>query len=173
MKRKSLFGLSALLLMFLFVIAGCPSEPPPPPPEAPDTTAVEPVDTTPEPPPPPPPPPPELKESQLKMIHFEFDKYNLTSEARSGLEHNYQLLKEFPDVIIEIEGHCDERGTVEYNLSLGEKRAKAAKEYLVNLGIAENRIKTISYGKERPLVNESNEKAWSMNRRCEFDIISQ
>jgi peptidoglycan-associated lipoprotein len=133
-----------------------------PPPET--TKAVE---------PPPPPPKPVLKESQFQTVYFDFDKYNLRADARAALDHNFQLLQEFPDVIIKIEGHCDERGTVEYNLSLGEKRAQAAKTYLVTAGISADRIQTISYGKERPVDPGHNEAAWAKNRRCEFRIISQ
>ena len=137
-----------------------------------DTMPVVIEDTTP-PPPPPPPPPPVLKESQFATAYFDFDKYNLRPDARSALDKDYALLKEFPDVIIKIEGHCDERGTIEYNLSLGEKRAKAAMDYLVGLGISANRISIISYGKERPVDPGHNEAAWAKNRRAEFRIISQ
>lgn len=140
--------------------------------EIPVDTVVK-VDTPKPEPPPPPPPPPKLSEDQFKTIHFAFDKYNLQPLARAGLDHNYELMKEFPDAIVQIEGHCDERGTVEYNMSLGEKRAKAARDYLVGLGIDENRLSIISYGKERPLDPRSNEEAWAKNRRCEFRIISQ
>lgn len=136
------------------------------------------VDTT---PPPPPdttpvveePPPPMLRESQFETVHFDFDKYNLRSDAKAALDNNYELLNEFSSAIIKIEGHCDERGTVEYNLSLGDKRAKAAQDYLIGLGIAPNRISIISYGKERPIDPRSNEEAWAKNRRGEFLVISQ
>jgi len=136
------------------------------------------VDTT---PPPPPdttpvveePPPPMLRESQFETVHFDFDKYNLRSDAKAALDNNYELLNEFSSAIIKIEGHCDERGTVEYNLSLGDKRAKAAQDYLIGLGIAPNRISIISYGKERPIDPLSNEEAWAKNRRGEFLVISQ
>ncbi len=83
------------------------------------------------------------------------------------------MLNEFPDAIMKIEGHCDERGTVEYNLSLGEKRAKAVMDYLTGLGINANRLSVISYGKERPNDTGNNEAAWSKNRRAEFRIVSQ
>ncbi len=114
-----------------------------------------------------------LKESQFKTVFFDFDKFNLRPDAKTALDHNYALLKEHADVIIKIEGHCDERGTVEYNLSLGEKRARAAQDYLVGLGIKPNRITVISYGKERPVDPRHNEEAWDKNRRDEFRIISQ
>ncbi len=167
-------ALLMILGAFALTMVGCGGDgPPPPPPEQPvDTVAVE--DTaTPPPPPPPPPPPKKLNESQLVTVYFEFDKATLTSNAKAGLDTNYDLLKEFPDVIVQIEGHCDERGTVEYNLSLGERRAKSAQTYLIGLGIDPARLTTISYGEERPAVEGSNEEAWTKNRRCEFRIISQ
>ncbi len=137
-------------------------------------TAVTPEDTTPpEPPPPPPPPPKTLKESQFQTVYFDFDKANLKTDARAALDNNYQLLKEVPDAIIKMEGHCDERGTIEYNLLLGERRAHACMDYLIGLGIDPERLSVISYGKERPVDPGHNEDAWSKNRRCEFRIISQ
>lgn len=113
------------------------------------------------------------KEVSFQMIHFDFDKYNLRSDAIGVLNQNAKVLMENPEVKIRIEGHCDERGTVEYNLALGEKRASAAKDYLVKLGISPPRIELISYGKERPLDLNSNEGAWAKNRRDDFKIISQ
>jgi peptidoglycan-associated lipoprotein len=107
----------------------------------------------------------------LEMIHFEFDKYRLLPEAKTTLEKNAEILKSHPDVKILIEGHCDERGTVEYNLALGEKRALSAKNYLVDLGITPDRLSTISYGKEKPLDSRSSEEAWAKNRRDEFRIV--
>lgn len=171
MKKISVLLLFAMALPIIALI-GCGGEPPPPPPPPP----VETIDTTtPEPPPPPPPPPPKpkLTEAQLKTVYFDFDKFNLRSDAKAMLDANYALLNEFPDAIIKIEGHCDERGTVEYNIALGDKRANAAKDYLVGLGLAPNRVSTISYGEERPAVMGDNEAAWAKNRRCEFKIVSQ
>jgi peptidoglycan-associated lipoprotein len=110
---------------------------------------------------------------KLEMIHFEFDRYRLLPEAKQILNENGRLLKMYPQVKILIEGHCDERGTIEYNLALGEKRARAAQEYLENLGIDPSRISIISYGKERPLDLRHNEDAWYMNRRDEFKIKSK
>ena len=106
-------------------------------------------------------------------VYFDFDKFNLRADARASLDQNIALLKEFPDAIVKLEGHCDERGTVEYNIALGEKRADAAKTYLVNNGIQANRVSTISYGKERPVDPRHTEDAWAKNRRVEFKIISQ
>jgi peptidoglycan-associated lipoprotein len=106
-----------------------------------------------------------------KMIHFDFDKYDIKKEAQEVLKEIAAYLKANPEIRIIIEGHCDERGTREYNLVLGMRRAQAAKKYLVDLGIDEKRIETISYGKDRPLIDEHNENAWAKNRRCEFKRI--
>jgi peptidoglycan-associated lipoprotein len=114
----------------------------------------------------------ELKES-LQNIYFDFDKYFLRSEAKETLAKNAEYLKANLSVKIKIEGHCDERGTVEYNLALGEKRARSAMEYLINLGIEPKRISIISYGKERPVDPGHNEEAWAKNRRDEFVIITR
>jgi len=157
----------------MLMLASCGGGPEVVPEQPVDTTPVVVKDTTPPEPPPPPPPPPKLKESQLETVYFDFDKFNLRPDAKSSLDHNYALLNEFADAIIKIEGHCDERGTIEYNLSLGEKRARAVMEYLTGLGIDSDRLSIISYGKERPLDPASNEAAWAKNRRGEFVIISQ
>lgn len=108
----------------------------------------------------------------LQMIHFDFDKSDLTPEARAILFENARKLEENPELVIRIEGHCDERGTVEYNLALGERRALAARNYLVNYGIDSNRITIISYGKERPLDPNHTLEAWAKNRRAEFIILN-
>jgi peptidoglycan-associated lipoprotein len=113
-----------------------------------------------------------VEELDFQTIYFDFDKSNLRSDAKQGLQHNYELMKENPDVSVRIEGNCDERGTVEYNLALGERRARSAMEYLVNLGIAPGRLSVISYGKERPAVMGHNEAAWAKNRRDEFKVTS-
>jgi len=136
-----------------------------------DTTTAIPEDTVIE--EEPAPPPEIIKESQFETVYFDFDKSNLRSDSKSGLDANYDLLMQFPDVMVKIEGHCDERGTVEYNLSLGDKRATSCKDYLVGLGVDASRISTISYGKEKPVDSGHSEAAWSKNRRCEFKIISQ
>ncbi len=113
------------------------------------------------------------QEMELKNIHFDFDKYFLRPEAKEILQRNARTLKANPSIKIRIEGHCDERGTVEYNLALGEKRARSAQNYLINLGIDPGRISIISYGKERPVDLDHNEDAWAKNRRDEFIIISR
>jgi peptidoglycan-associated lipoprotein len=109
----------------------------------------------------------------LKDIHFDFDKYDIRPEDAEVLKASAAVLMESPRVKIQIEGHCDERGTVEYNLALGERRANSAKNYLSSLGISAVRISTISYGEERPLDPGHNETAWAKNRRCHFIITSK
>jgi len=109
----------------------------------------------------------------LKDIHFDFDKYDIRRGDEEILRENAALIKKYPKVKIQIEGHCDERGTVEYNLALGERRANNAKKYLVSLGIASNRISTISYGKEKPLDPGRNEEAWAKNRRAHIVLLSK
>ena len=103
-------------------------------------------------------------------IHYDFDQYRLTPASRTTLTEHAKALMANPAWSVAIEGHCDERGTVEYNLALGEKRANAAQEFLVQYGVNSGRIRTISYGKERPVVNLSNESAWAQNRRAEFRV---
>lgn len=104
----------------------------------------------------------------LKEIYFDFDRYDLTSASRSTLQSNAAWLKANPAATVEVEGHCDERGTTEYNLALGAKRARAAMEYLVSLGISPARIKTISYGEELPVCKEATEDCYQKNRRDRF-----
>ncbi len=98
-------------------------------------------------------------------VFFDFDKHNLRAEARATVERWSAWLKTYPQVTVTIEGHADERGTREYNLALGERRANSALEYMQSLGIDTGRVKIISFGKERPAVLGSNESAWSQNRR--------
>jgi peptidoglycan-associated lipoprotein len=105
-------------------------------------------------------------------VFFAFDKSDLSAEAQATLDRQAAFLKKYPKEKVTVEGHCDERGTREYNLALGERRATAAKNYLVAAGIAAARITTISYGKERPAVVGSNEAAWAQNRRA-VTIVAQ
>jgi peptidoglycan-associated lipoprotein len=116
----------------------------------------------------------EIFESKLlKDIHFDFDKYDIHPGDTEILKENGTLLKKYSNVKIQIEGHCDERGTVEYNLALGERRANSTKKYLTSLGISPDRISTISYGKERPADPGHNEEAWAKNRRAHTIILSK
>ena len=168
--------LVALILTFLFV--GCAKEEPPPP-----TAEAQPRPAAPPPPPPAPAPPApapaplisqqEFQEFQNQDINFDFDKYDLRPDARSLLDRKATFLNRNSSISVMIEGHCDERGTSEYNLALGERRANAAKQYLTTAGISAGRLRTTSYGKERPLDQGHNEVAWARNRRAHFVIASQ
>jgi peptidoglycan-associated lipoprotein len=102
----------------------------------------------------------------IRDAFFAFDAYTLSPEAQDNLAISAAWLKSHPEFRLLIEGHCDERGTQQYNLALGERRAQTAKEYLVALGIPSNKIRTISYGEERPFATGSNERAWALNRRA-------
>jgi peptidoglycan-associated lipoprotein len=116
----------------------------------------------------------EVFESKLlKDIYFGYDKYEIRREDEEILKENAAFLKKNPKMKIQIEGHCDERGTAEYNLALGERRANHTKKYLVSLGIASDRISTISYGEERPLDPSNNEEAWAKNRRAHIVVLSK
>lgn len=112
------------------------------------------------------------KMGYLKKIHFDFNKYDIRDDQKPMLEQNASWLLEHGTVRISIEGHCDERGTVEYNMALGEKRATAAKKYLVDLGVSSDKIQVVSYGKSKPLVKGIDEDTHARNRRDEF-IITQ
>lgn len=112
----------------------------------------------------------EAKKFKLEDIHFDLDKYDIKDKDREILSNLADWLSKNKSVKIEIEGHCDERGTNEYNLALGERRATNAKKYLVSLGIDASRIGTISYGEEKPLCTESSEECWFRNRRGHFVI---
>jgi len=140
-----------------------------------DTRSVTVNVTTP--PPPPPPPPSEPKLSSAEMLQrqsqdafFDYDKSDIRADARDALTTDATLLKQIfaqdPNFTVIVEGHCDERGSAEYNLALGDRRATAAKDFLVQLGVSGDRIKTISYGKERPQCTEANEECWQKNRRA-------
>jgi peptidoglycan-associated lipoprotein len=116
----------------------------------------------------------EVFESKLlKDIYFSYDKYEIRREDEEILKENAAFLKKNPKMKIQIEGHCDERGTAEYNLALGERRANHTKKYLVSLGITSDRISTISYGEERPLDPSNNEEAWAKNRRAHIVVLSK
>jgi peptidoglycan-associated lipoprotein len=114
-----------------------------------------------------------FESSLLKDIRFDFDKYDIRPEDTEILKGNAALLKRYPNVKIQIEGHCDERGTTEYNVALGERRANSTKRYLLSLGISADRLSTISYGEEKPLDPGHTEEAWAKNRRAHFIILSK
>jgi peptidoglycan-associated lipoprotein len=124
-------------------------------------------------PPPPPPPAPSLSEEQLfsqnvKDVYFDYDKSDVRGDQQSSVQGDAAFLGQHTDINVTIEGHCDERGSTEYNIALGDKRANAVKEALTGAGVSPSRIKTISYGKEKPFCTESNEACWQQNRRGHF-----
>jgi peptidoglycan-associated lipoprotein len=170
-------------------VSACGKKPPaaaPPPPPAPPAETR----TTPTPPPPPPPAPAEAPprtptdeeiygkttledlSKQLSPVFFELDSFQLDDAARPVLQKNAEWLKRWPAKIM-IEGHADSRGTAEYNLALGERRAVAVRDYLVNLGVAANRIQIVSKGKESPFCTEENEACWHQNRRGHFVVTAR
>lgn len=108
--------------------------------------------------------------SELQAVYFEFDKFSLTSQARNILNSNAAWLKDHPEISVQLAGHCDERGTEEYNQVLGENRAISVKKYLVTLGIDSDRVFTISYGETMPANPGHTEEAWAQNRRVEFKV---
>jgi len=184
MKKAIILSL-ACFLVFNFLVS-CRKKveevPPPPPPQVKEQPKVEKVEE------PPVVKEPELTEEEiflrksleeinneapLNMVHFDYDKYFIRDDAKPVLEANAQWLNKFKTIEILIEGHCDERGTEEYNMALGEKRAKNTFDYLVSLGISSNRIKTISYGKSQPIDPGHNEISWQKNRRAKFTIIAK
>ncbi len=128
------------------------------------------------------PPPPETKAApsiadlfnqNIQDAYFDYDKSEIRGDARSALQKDAEFLRSYPQVSVTIEGHCDERGSEEYNLGLGQRRADAAKQYLVSLGISADRIKTMSWGKEHPFCTEHNETCWQQNRRGHFVMAPQ
>ena len=187
--------LTATVLVILLGSAACHKDqppvarplPPPPAPTTPSTTATRP----PAPPEPVPetsaiPPEPTIKDdpmagdldtinknSPFQPVFFGLDSYEVDGGGQQALNTNAGILKKYPTWIITIEGHCDERGTAEYNLALGEKRALAAKTYLVSLGVPADRVRTVSYGKEFPFDPGHDEGAWSKNRRAHFVVTSK
>lgn len=154
--------LSAALLL-----AGCTHKqeavntaPPPAPPPAPSAPAPAPVTSSIV-----PGSAEDLRVNVGDTVHFAYDQYNIQDSDKSILGRQASWLQRYPSVRVTIEGHCDERGTREYNLALGARRANAVKEYLVSQGVSAARVETVSYGKERPICTDSNEACWAQNRR--------
>ena len=121
---------------------------------------------------PPPPPPPPAREpdfnQEVRDAYFDYDKADIRPDARVALSTTADFLKKYPSIKVVIEGHCDERGSTEYNLGLGDRRASAVKQYLVSLGVSADRLSTVSFGKEKPFCTEHNEACWQQNRRGHF-----
>lgn len=113
------------------------------------------------------------KAGPLRTVYFDFNSAGLTSSTREALQANANFLNENRDVEVQIEGHADERGGIQYNLALGEKRSQAAKRYLISLGVSSSRITTISFGKERPIAFGHGENSWSRNRRANFVVTAK
>ena len=175
-KKFVVFPLAAVVLLILALGCHKKEAPPPPPPPAPPPV----VEKKPE--------PPKVDSTAIwarqraeklakaksevaaKMIYFDFDKSDIKPEFRPVLMGIAGIMKEFSEINIRIEGHCDERGTGAYNLALGERRCNAAKQFLVDAGISASRLDTKSWGEERPAAMGHNEEAWSKNRRDEFVI---
>ena len=182
--KKTVLVVLALAAATTFAACGkkTPPAPPPPPPVVPEAP----------PPAPPPPPRPEPapvvdeyarlramsaeeieKSGLLAEVYFDFDKADVREADRATLAKNADALKKFDFLRVTVEGHCDERGTVEYNLALGERRAKSAYDYLVSLGVPAERLKTVSYGKEVPVCAQSSEDCWQKNRRAHFTVTGK
>ena len=186
-------ALIVLIVLLTVVVAACNKNKPPvarpmPPPDPGASSTV----TDPPPPPPQPvmeptivPPMPAEdaigskslddlnRDSPLRPLFFELDSSDVSAAGQQVLQANAAVLKKYPTWQVTIEGHCDERGTAEYNLALGERRAVAARNYLVSLGIPADRVKTVSYGKEFPFDPGHNEEAWSKNRRAHFVVTAK
>jgi peptidoglycan-associated lipoprotein len=177
--RTEPWGTALVGVLAIVLVAGACSRKKPPTTEIrTDTTAADTASV-------PPPPAEEDRAAELRAarieearlivaekIFFDFNSSEIKPEYREVLARKADVMNEFPEISIRVEGHCDDRGTVEYNLALGERRAQAAKDYLVNAGLDPDRVNTISYGEERPAVEGSGEEVWAQNRRDEFVITS-
>ena len=184
---------AAVLVVAGLMLGACAKKKPEPPPAAPTPPPKTETATTPAPPPPPPPPDPtpapkplteeelfakETVESlnakrPLADVFFALDSIEISSDARASLQKNAEWLKRWTSVRVTIEGHADSRGTNEYNLALGERRAGAVREYLVSLGVAAGRLATVSKGEEQPFCAEESENCWQQNRRGHFMITAK
>ena len=173
MKRSTLTIPMVLLPVALGLVLGCAHKPKTEPTQT--TTPVPAPSQNTAPPPAPPPsettaPTPGLHAEDLQPVFFDFDSANLTDAGKSTLDRDAKMLRDHGSAQVTIEGHCDERGTAEYNQALGERRAQAARDYLVAAGINASRLDVISYGKERPFDPGHDESAWSKNRRAHFAV---
>lgn len=164
--KKTRSMITALVFVMGFgLIVGCEDDPPveePVTPEAVEEPAAPPVE-----------PEPVVAEFAPETVYFAFDDYTLNTEAQEKMNALAAHLKTAGSAVVQIEGHCDERGSIEYNLALGERRAQSVKNFLVNLGIEDARLTTISYGEERPEAQGHDESSWSQNRRASFVISAQ
>jgi len=183
---KQFLKVGSITVVALAFVAACSSKPKATPPPAPTPAPVStPTVVTIEPPAPTPQPTPRMEadditrkslseiSSYLKPAFFDFDKADIRPDARDVLAANATWLKKYASVQFTIEGHADERGTAQYNLALGDRRANAAKDYLSSLGVDASRIKTVSYGKERPFAAGHDEDSWQKNRRAHFVVTAK
>jgi peptidoglycan-associated lipoprotein len=186
MSKSGFRAWAVALSITAMAVSACGKKPTPAPPAPPPPPATRPETPPPPPPPPAPAPAPEPKapteeeifakktleqlnaEAPLGDVFFQLDSSDLSDEGRALLQKNADYLKKWTTTKVSVEGHCDERGTAEYNLGLGERRASAVKSYLVSLGVAADRLAPVSKGKEQPVCTEQNEGCWSKNRRGHF-----
>jgi peptidoglycan-associated lipoprotein len=194
MPRRLILPFSALLILALVTVSACGGKKPPvarpttPPPSTSTAGSKPPAPPEPVVEPQPVPPEPAVssadtmrdrslddinKQSPLQPVFFELDSAEISAEGQKTLASNAEVLKKYTSWVISIEGHCDERGTAEYNLALGERRALAARTYLVSLGITPERLRTVSYGKEFPFDPNHTEDAWAKNRRAHFVVTAK
>jgi peptidoglycan-associated lipoprotein len=192
MKKKGVQACAAFALAAAVVVSGCGGKKPAPPPPTPPP-AEAPHTTTPPPPPPPPPAPRENpapaptpdeifareslddlnREHPLGDAYFDLDSSQIRSDAQPVLQKDADWMKRWPSTKVQIEGHCDSRGTAEYNLALGNRRADAVRAYLTSLGIAADRVEVVSKGKEQPVCSENAESCWQQNRRGHFLVTAK
>ncbi len=172
MKRFSRILMFALAATLVFSVAGCAKKPAKtaevPPVATPAETVPTPAPAPTPPPPAPEPAPPTVTAADLQIVYFGYDSFSLDDQARAALDSNAKLMRDNVTLGVSVDGHCDERGTVEYNQALGQKRAEAVQAYLMDLGLGGDRFRVISYGKERPASDGHDEAAWARNRRVEF-----
>lgn len=109
--------------------------------------------------------------ANFARVHFAYDAATLDAASKAALEDNAKIMANHPRITVEVQGHCDERGTVDYNVALGNKRANAVRDYLTNVGVKATRVTTLSYGEEKPMVAGTGEPSWSQNRRAEFRVL--
>jgi peptidoglycan-associated lipoprotein len=193
MPRRTSFFTATLMMLALLAASACGGKKPPiarptsPPPGGSTAGARPPAPPEPVVEPTPVPPEPSIagadmgdrslddinKQSPLQPVFFELDSAEISAEGQKTLGANAEVLKKYGTWVVSIEGHCDERGTAEYNLALGERRALAARTYLVSLGIAPERLRTVSYGKEFPFDPNHSEEAWAKNRRSHFVVTAK
>jgi peptidoglycan-associated lipoprotein len=187
--RRSLFCVAVMVLVLVSACGKKPAavprvSPPPPPPPADATKPPAPPTPVAEPRPVPPEPVAEdpiasrdigdiNKNSPFQPVFFALDSSDVDGPAQQALNANAEIMKKYPSWVVTVEGHADERGTAEYNLALGERRALSARTYLVSLGIAGDRLRTVSYGKEFPFDPGHDEAAWAKNRRAQFVLTSK